>query len=205
MKSVFALTFFLFSFTLLYAQEDNKQETLVNGFRITSSGGYGGPSLRSSTIRGDFALLFGGYGGWYVNKKWMFGGGGYGLVTQLDVPESASVRPTEELHYDMGYGGFMVEYILKSDRMLHLTTHMLVGGGGISQDLEGEPDLTEGTHSNFFVFEPGVGVELNITDFFRLNGGLTYRLISGSDTPGIQDKDLSSMAVFLNFKFGYFN
>nr|WKN37930.1 outer membrane beta-barrel protein [Tunicatimonas sp. TK19036] len=203
MKSVFVFLLFFLSFTVLHAQ-DNEQETLVNGFRITSSGGYGGPSLRSSTINGDFALLFGGYGGWYVNKKWMIGGGGYGLVTQLKVPASESAIPNEALHYDMGYGGLMVEYIFRSDRMLHLTTHMLVGGGGITQDLEGTPDLTD-THSNFFVFEPGAGLELNITDFFRLNGGLTYRLVSGSDTPGIQDRDLSSMAVFLNFKFGYFN
>lgn len=205
MKKLYLSLLLICCATLVFAQDnDTQQETLVEGFSITHSGGYGGLSLRTSSIGGDFALLFGGYGGWFLNKKWMFGGGGYGMITQLDVPSAAAVGGRSDLHYDMGYGGFITEYILHSDRMLHLTAHMLIGGGGISQDLEGEPDF-ESTGSNFFVAEPGAGVELNITDFFRLNGGLTYRLISGSDTPGIRDRDLSSMSFFLNFKFGYFN
>ncbi|MEM9673187.1 MAG: hypothetical protein ACFB15_07295 [Cyclobacteriaceae bacterium] len=204
MKKLYLSLLFVCCTALAFAQSEGSQETLVKGFSITNSGGYGGLSFRNTTIGGDFALLFGGYGGWFLNKKWMFGGGGYGMITQLDVPESASVRPGRNLHYDLGYGGFITEYILHSDRVLHLTAHMFIGGGGISQDLEGEPTF-ESTGSNFFVAEPGVGAELNITDFFRLNGGLTYRLVSGSNTPGIRDSDLSSMAFFLNFKFGYFN
>jgi len=205
MKKLILLFVLIFCATFIFAQDnDSKQETLVKGFRVTSAGGYGGVSLRTSSIAGDFALLFGGYGGVFINKKWLFGGAGYGMITQLGVPESASVRPGQNLHYDMGYGGALIEYLLRSDQMLHLTAHMLIGGGGISQDLEGEPDF-DGTGSNFFVLEPGAGVELNITDFFRLNGGLTYRIASGSDTPGIRDRDLSGMSFFLNFKFGYFN
>ncbi|MEM8967193.1 MAG: hypothetical protein AAGE93_12305 [Bacteroidota bacterium] len=205
MKKLSLSLVFILSTIIAFAQDDDSgQETLVKGFSITHSGGYGGPALKVSSIGGDMVLFSGGYGGWFLNKKWMFGGGGYGMITQLDVPATASVRPGQDLHYDMGYGGFLTEYILHSDRMLHLTAHMLIGAGGISQDLEGEPDL-QGTESSFFVLEPGVGAELNITEFFRLNGGFTYRIVSGSDTRGITDSDLSSMAFFLNFKFGFFN
>ncbi|MGB3587017.1 MAG: hypothetical protein WBA23_10780 [Tunicatimonas sp.] len=204
MKKLSLLFVLILSTVVAFAQDDDsQQETLVKGFRVTSAGGYGGPSLRTSSIGGDFALFFGGYGGVFINKKWTFGGGGYGMITQLDVPPAAA-NGNLGRHYDMGYGGFLTEYTLRSDQMLHLTAHLLIGGGGISHDIEGEPDL-EDTGSNFFVLEPGAGVELNITDFFRLNGGLTYRLVSGSDTAGITDGDLSSMAFFLNFKFGYFN
>ncbi|WKN44779.1 outer membrane beta-barrel protein [Tunicatimonas pelagia] len=202
MKKLLILSVLAFSVTFALAQEESQQETLVNGFQVTSVGGYGGPSFRTSSIGGDFALLFGGYGGVFINKKWMFGGAGYGMVTQLDVPPAAA-NGNRGRHYDMGYGGFLTEYILNSDRMLHLTAQMLIGGGGISHDIEGD-DL-EDTESNFFVLEPGVGVELNITDFFRVNGGFTYRLVSGSNTAGITDGDLSSMAFFLNLKFGSFN
>jgi len=204
MKKLFLLLLFVVCTTLVYAQDEGNQETLVKGFSVTNSGGYGGLSLRTGSVGGDFALFFGGYGGWFLNKKWMFGGGGYGMITQLDVPQAAAVGGRQDLHYDIGYGGFITEYILRSDQMLHLTAHLLIGGGGVSQDLEGEPDF-ENTGSSFFVAEPGAGVELNITDFFRINGGLTYRLASGSDTRGISDGDLSGMNFFLNFKFGYFN
>lgn len=203
MKKLFISSVFILSAIIAFAQDDSQQETLVKGFEVTSAGGYGGPSLRTSSIGGDFALFFGGYGGVFINKKWMFGGGGYGMITQLDVPPAAANGNTGR-HFDIGYGGFLTEYILRSDQMLHLTAQLLIGGGGVSQDIEGEADLSN-TGSNFFVFEPGAGVELNITDFFRLNGGITYRLASGSDTEGITDSDLSSMTFFLNFKFGYFN
>ncbi|MEM9831935.1 MAG: hypothetical protein AAF944_14935 [Bacteroidota bacterium] len=205
MKKLFLSSLLILTTVITFAQDSgSQQETLVKGFRITNSGGYGGPALKVSSIGGDLVLFSGGYGGWFLNKKWMLGGGGYGMVTQLDVPDNESVITGQNLHYDLGYGGFLTEYILHSDRMLHLTANMLIGAGGISQDLEGEPDL-QGTESSFFVLEPGAGVELNITDFFRVNSGITYRIVSGSDTRGISDSDLSSMAFFFNFKFGYFN
>ncbi|MDF9798493.1 hypothetical protein OKW21_003756 [Catalinimonas alkaloidigena] len=187
-----------------WAQESESQETLFGDFTITNSGGYGGPAVRLSAISGDFAAFFGGYGGWYLNKRFMIGGGGFGLVNNLPVPLDMRVDPNLDLHYDMGYGGFMFEYVFNSDRILHLMTNVLVGGGGIEQDFEGLSDFSN-TQSAFFVFEPGAHLEVNVAPFFRVAGGITYRLVSGSDTVGIQDSDLSSMSVALSLKFGYFD
>lgn len=197
--------FLLFGISIpLIAQEDASQETLFGDFTITNSGGYGGPAVRLSAISGDFAAFFGGYGGWFVNKKFMIGGGGFGLVNNLPVPEDVRVDPNLDLHYDMGYGGFMFEYVFSSDRILHLMTNVLVGGGSVEQDFEGASDFVD-TQSAFFVFEPGAHLEVNVAPFFRVAGGITYRLVSGSDTIGIQDSDLSSMSVGLSLKFGYFD
>lgn len=186
------------------AQDNDEQQTLFGDFKITHSGGYVGPAVRFSAINGDFASFFGGYGGWFINKRFMLGGGGFGLVNNLPVPEANRIQPNLDLHYDMGYGGFMFEYVLSSDRILHLMGNFLVGGGSIEQDYEGEDDF-EDTQSGFFVFEPGGHVEVNVAPFFRVAGGITYRLVSGSDTIGIQDSDLSSMSVSVSLKFGYFN
>ncbi|WPP51655.1 hypothetical protein [Catalinimonas niigatensis] len=190
------------SFPVL-AQDTDDQETLFGDFTITHSGGYFAPAVRLSAINGDFASFMGGYGGWFINKRFMIGGGGFGLVNNLAVPEDARIDPTLDLHYDMGYGGLMFEYVLSSDRILHLMGNFLIGGGGIEQDYEGEDDF-EDTKSGFFVFEPGVHLEVNITPFLRANGGITYRLISGSDTYGIRDRDLSSMGLAVGLKLGNF-
>lgn len=202
-KYFFVFAFFIFSIPA-FAQDSDDQETLFGDFTITHSGGYIAPAARLSAIRGDFASFLGGYGGWFVNKRFMIGGGGFGLVNNLAVPEDARIDPTLDLHYDMAYGGFMFEYVLNSDRILHLMGNFLIGGGGIEQDYEGEDDF-EDTESGFFVFEPGVHAEINITPFLRATGGITYRLISGSDTIGIRDRDLSSMSLAIGLKFGDFD
>ncbi len=201
---IFLLTIIFCCSTTLIAQETEDQETLFGDFHINNSGGFIAPALRLSAINGDFASFLGGYGGWFVNKKFMIGAGGFGLVNNLPVAESDRIVPNLDLHYDMGYGGFMFEYVLNSDRILHLMGNFLVGGGSIEQDFEGKGDFKE-TRSGFFVFEPGAHLEVNVAPFFRVAGGITYRLVSGSDTMGIQDRDLSSMGLALSLKFGSFD
>jgi hypothetical protein len=205
MKKILVLSIFLTIGSLSgFAQEDSRQQTLFGDFNIYSSGGYGGPAMRLSAIEGDFAAFFGGYGAWFINKKFSIGGGGFGLVSSYPVAVEDRIDPALNLHYDMGYGGFIFGYTLASDRIIHLHTDVLVGGGGIEQDFEGSDDFTT-TESNFFVFEPGVHLEVNIATFMRATGGITYRLVSGSDTLGIQDSDLSSMSLALSLKFGSFD
>lgn len=203
-KTLIIITLLALAHPAVYAQEEGQQQTLFDDFRIYSSGGYGGPGVRLSAIGGDFATFFGGYGAWFINHKFSIGGGGFGLVSNLPVPERDRVDPNLNLHYDMGYGGFMFGYTIASDRLLHLHTDILVGGGSIEQDFEGE-DAFITTESEFFVFEPGAHLEINILPFMRATGGITYRLVSGSDTPGITDNDLSSMSLALSLKFGYFD
>jgi len=186
------------------AQDNGQQQTLFGDFNIYSSGGYGGPAARFSAIDGQFAAFFGGYGAWFINQKFSIGGGGFGLVSNLPVPERDRFDPGLDLHYDMGYGGFMVGYTISSNRIIHLHADILIGGGEIEQDFEGEGDFTA-TESEFFVTEPGAHLEVNIAPFMRATGGVTYRLVSGSDTPGLRDRDLSSMSFAISLKFGYFD
>lgn len=182
------------------------QETLTNKFVITHSGGYGGPVVKFSGINGEFAAFIGGYGGWFVNKQFMIGGGGYGLVGEnIKVDEEDKVdtgQPDRDLHYTLGYGGFMVEYTMNSDKLVHYTFNTLIGGGGVSQALNNDREFA---NSKFFVFEPAANVEINVTDFFRIAAGASLRLVAGANTPGISNGDLSGLAGVLTFKFGYFD
>ena len=205
MRSISLIFFSVFLLsTAVLAQSEDGQRTLFGDFSIHSSGGYGGPAMRLSAIGGDFAAFFGGYGAWFINRQFSVGGGGYGLVSGLAVPEGNRIDPNLDLHYDMGYGGFMFGYTIASDNLLHIHTDVLVGGGGIEQDFEGEAEFSD-TYSNFFVFEPGIYLELNVATFMRATSGLTYRAVSGSDTRGMRDSDLSGMSLALSLKFGYFD
>lgn len=56
----------------------------------------------------------------------------------------------------------------------------------------------------FFTFEPAVGLELNVTKYFRLNAGVSYRLVSGiTHVSGISDAALSGFTGEIALKFGF--
>ncbi|MFZ1729098.1 MAG: hypothetical protein WBQ23_06980 [Bacteroidota bacterium] len=62
-----------------------------------------------------------------------------------------------------------------------------------------------GRAESVFVVEPAVNVELNVTEWFRISAGASYRFVSGlNELQGIEDKDLSGPSGSLSMKFGAF-
>jgi hypothetical protein len=54
------------------------------------------------------------------------------------------------------------------------------------------------------VVEPGLEVEINVTRFFKIGLGASYRLVRQSDLITVSDKDLSGFSGGLSLKFGKF-
>jgi hypothetical protein len=102
---------------------------------------------------------------------------------------------------DFGYGGFFMEYILASRKIVHLSFNALIGGGGVQ--LRDAYDYWE-FEDDFFVFEPGAELELNFSPNFRIGVGGSYRYVAGADLVGLDSRDLSGPSVNLNFKFGHY-
>lgn len=163
-----------------------------------------------SDVNGDVGVWIGGRGGWIINlsndNSISLGGGGFGLVTEHKVPDPAFdevVDPDTEFYALNGYGGFIMEYTNRSYQLVHPTISALIGGGGLmvrDQDF----DEIDSTPDQYFVFEPGANLEVNITDFFRLAVGVSYRLTSGISSAGYDNSDFSGINGMLTFKFGKF-
>lgn len=212
---MFAVVFVIvFSFSVS-AQEESEFKTIFGN--VNSSGGYGAPELKFSNVNQKNSLLMGGKGGWIIGHRFVLGGGGYGLVTNNTFPYTENVGgmdSTRDYRVDMGYGGLMLEYIVMPQSAVHLTVPVLIGAGGaslayrISDEPTFQPDdwtnwqYTES--SAFFFIEPGVGLELNMTRFFRLDLGVSYRYIAGTSLERLTDSDLSDFSLNLALKFGKF-
>ncbi|HUX94068.1 MAG TPA: hypothetical protein VMV36_09670 [Ignavibacteriaceae bacterium] len=56
----------------------------------------------------------------------------------------------------------------------------------------------------FFVVEPELNVEFNVTTFFRINSGIGYRFISGIRSGYYSSVNLNAPELNLNLKFGKF-
>jgi hypothetical protein len=200
MKNVFSIISIIF-FSALYVFP--QEETLIGNGEV-SHGGFGGPVIKFTQIKGEPGVLVGGRGGWIINHSFVIGGGGYGLVNKINANNYfLGLKP----YLNFGYGGVELEYIMHSDKLLHFTVCTLIGGGAVSyrENLWDDSwDDWNFPNDAFFVFEPAANVELNIISFFRINAGVSYRFISGADFDDLKDKDLAGVSAVLTLKFGKF-
>jgi hypothetical protein len=152
------------------------------------------------------ALLLGATGGVTVNKYLLFGLGGYGIVSKTTLQ---GTNPNKPLRLYGGYGGVLLGFNLFPRKVIHLSFPVLIGAGNI--DLEDETFFSNGydesftvERSAFFVAEPGVLLEINITSFFHIGLGASYRFIDGLNMENLSSEDLTDWSGNLVFKFGSF-
>ena len=178
-------------------------ETLIRG--PVESGGFGGPVVKFTELADQFAVFVGGRGGWIINHCFIIGGGGYGLVNE-DVEIHPSVMDSDpECVLEMGYGGLELEYVHRSKRVVHGSIMVLIGGGSAGYH-DWYWDSTIDSDA-FFIAEPTLNFELNVSRPFRIAFGGGYRFVSGfelPELPEIDDSDLGGITGTLTFKFGSF-
>jgi hypothetical protein len=103
----------IFSTGSLFAEEEQTQ-TLVQGQHDNSI--FIAPDFKFTEVDGRFANLAGIYGGWLIDHKLLLGGGGYFLTNRSD-------------DFKMTYGGFVVEYFVRSDQLVNFSIKGLLGAG----------------------------------------------------------------------------
>lgn len=201
-KVIILIAVLLTGMTTVKAQE---VQTLFGS--DVSHGGFGGPVVKFSDVNGDLGVWVGGRGGWIINfdrnHAISLGGGGYGLATEHRVPDPEFGEPDTDYYALTGYGGFEMEYTNCSYELAHLTLSALIGGGGLMARERDFSDV-DNHYDHYFVFEPGANLEINVTDFFRLMAGISYRLTSGIGSAGFTDDDFSGLNGTITFKFGKF-
>lgn len=191
--------------TLLLANLAQAQqiETLSGrrGNKPSQLGAYGALQGKLSAIDGKLAVMTGGYGGVFLNKKILLGAGAYSLANKMKVNGSG------DREWGFWYTGGVFEYVHNSDKLFHWSAGALIGGGGISdrEDIDDDKGRDRVHASNaVFVAEPFVNAELNITPYIRLIAGGTYRRVFGAGNVGITDNKLSAPSFHLGIKAGIF-
>ncbi len=168
--------------------------------------GFGALDFKVSEFKDDLAILAGVHGGIIINDHFMIGLGGKGIATNISFD---GINPANKLHMYGGYGGLMIGGIFAPKKAIHISVPILIGAGGAEvtdQNYFGTYSESNGFYetSAFFIVEPGMEVEINLTKFFRIGLGVSYRMISGSEFINIKDKELSGFSSGISLKFGGF-
>ena len=187
MKKLTIITCLLLITTAAFSQEEDEFETLFGpGTRFS---GFGGPWMTFTTINGDFSHMMGGGGGVLLNSSFYFGGYGYGSTNRISYQGD---------NMEFGYGGLMTGFIFNSKKAIHPMVGFQMGWGDISME---NLNITD----QVYVLTPLVELEMNLTQFFKLGIGASYRYVSGVDNVGnLKNSDFSGFAGRLSFYFGWF-
>ncbi len=172
--------------------------------RDTSGRGHFGAPVVMYTLVGDQGtVMLGGRGGWNVTPSLLVGIGAYGTMMEVNAPEGAMPDSLGPMDVKFECFGFDLEYAADPEASTHLTLNAFVGGAAVHymQEKTGEQ---YGETDFALLLQPAVGVERRINDWLHLNLAASYRLVSGVEQPGLQNGDISGLAVVLACKFGRF-
>jgi len=214
MKKLFLILFAMIIALPIYSQNNNtevKQEETLFGGGEMKSGGYGAPEVKFTNFNKEFGVLVGGRGAWIINSSFAIGGAGYGLVTSHSIQNYLTNYDTKA-YFRTGYGGLYLSYINSSNDLVHFTINSLIGGGGASYTSsisdffndEGRYHSHVYESTAYFVFEPSLGMEINVAKIFRIELTAGYRFISGLDLSRTKNSDFSGFSGAIAFKFGKF-
>jgi hypothetical protein len=202
MRSFFfpGLISLLFLPALAFSQET---ETLFSG--EIEHGGYGAMAFGVTSVNGEAAYLRGIRGAWVMRFR-----NGHSLhlgysryrtgsnfdAVNWDVP--GVVQPEMRTNYR----GFEVEYTNQSYRLIHFGAQTLIGSGQVR--FRDRNENFEKNSDNYFVIQPGASVHLNLTNWFRVSGGLFYRHAANVNLEGTSSSDLSGLSAIFGLRFGKF-
>jgi hypothetical protein len=194
-------------------QRDYHINTIFNNHGPRSSGGYVAMSNKFTTINGDFANMVELYAGWYINHSFLIGIGTAATTNHLPVQLQHSTAPTVRMSYEYGQAGLMTEYVIASDKVIHLSVQAFGGAGFTLQyprdrwdDDQYWDTINDYDHDEnwFWVAEPGVKVEVNVFRWFRICPGVSYRKAFGSDGRGLRDENIDGASFNMTLKLGRF-
>jgi len=114
-----------------------------------------------------------------------------GLADSTD--GSSLLGPVERL--DFWYGGLVLEYLLGSENVVYLSADLTLAYGEVESTFRS---------SDFYVAEPGLNLNINITETLMLGIGASYRDISSLSMAGVEDSDLSDVCYNVSLRFTQF-
>ena len=209
MKTILTIILSL-SIALAFSQDENsiKEKTEKEYNPITfaslakSHGGFGSISAGYTQIQDIDAAMFGFQGGWMLGHNMGFGI--YGNIFASDYNYKI------DKYISGGYAGLFIEPIVGPRFPVHLSFPINFGMGGATnfesyshyENIESEVNYTNS--DMFFVVEPGVEIELNMTKFFRIAFGAYYRQTTDLMINGFENDALTGLSGGVTLKFGKF-
>jgi len=196
MITVLVVTLMLSSAGISAQEQDTTQTLFKSNIKVSEMWT---PEVKINSIQGDIGTLIGFYGGVLINRSFLLGISG---GVNLGHPR-----------VNYGYFGGIGQFIYKPENLLHLSGQLLLAYGSTKDYENPKSGLLDNfwniSGAHFFVMEPGVNLELNLSKRLTLVAGISYRYVSGLNENDenvsithVTNKDLSGVNFNIGLKFG---
>lgn len=177
-------------------------------------GFYLGASVKPGEINNQSAIFTGAELGLVFGHQLNIGVIGMGLTSSIDA--NVADANGNKLYYEMGYGGLKIEPVLFSDKLIHLTIPVTLGGGGAILTKKTAVSYLDDWNSNwdyypepvdadfFLIAEPGLNIEINLYKHLRLDVGAGYRFVNDVNMVNTNNGNLEGFSGNIGLKFGWF-
>jgi hypothetical protein len=156
------------------------------------------PEVKINSIQGDVGTLIGFYGGAVFNQSILLGISG---GVNLGHPR-----------VNYGYFGALGQYIYKPSNLWHCSGQVILAYGSTKDYENPKEGLLDNfwniSGASFFMMEPGINLELNLSKRLTLVTGISYRYVSGLNEANenlqithVTNKDLSGINFNIGLKF----
>jgi hypothetical protein len=188
---------------------NSDMKTLFDG--SSHSGSYFAFNFKGHNYFDEDVLIFGVKTVGVINRSLGIGFEGNIMLRSIEIsdidlkylPEGGSMRPL------IGFGGLLLEYILFSNQPVHVTFPILIGAGWAAyvrdwneKVEDNEKELLD--DAVFFLIEPGINLEFNLTRNTRFGLGASYRSTSNFDLESTGSKSFNGLNLNMMLKFGRF-
>ncbi len=172
--------------------------------------GFGGLDVKITDLMDERSVLTGAYGGVIINRTYLLGLGAYGITTRPSFDGAIpGLADTTRLRLYGGYGGVLIGGTILAKEVVHLSVPLFLGAGNLEVSDDdffqgiGDADFTVES-SVFFVVEPGLQLEFNITSYLRIAAGASYRWVQGLELLNVEDEDMTGISGILSIRLGRF-
>ncbi len=207
MKNLIIITLTFLSVNIIAQKTKNEQHTLF-GSEKKSVRGYIALNHKAISINNQIGLLTGGELSLVFNHKLNFGLFGYGMYN--DIQSNYVDNYNHRYFFEYGNGGLKIEPVFLSNSVIHFTTPIKIGIGGISLNRnrfyhdDYNWDDNENRYDIFGFVEPGVKAEVNLFRNLRFSGGIGYQFTDVINLAKTDIYPLNGWTVNAALKFGWF-
>jgi hypothetical protein len=152
-----------------------------------------------------------------LNESFIFGGSWNALVYPFKREDISNYGNYGDYRYfHMFYGGPMIGFHFNQKELINYSLTSTLGGGALiyadwnsssdsnSQQQNQNEEAVVKDPEYFFVAEPTFLVHVNVTKWFRLAAGISYRYTNGLNNQEISDDDFRRFSFVVASEFGWF-
>ncbi|MGB0431724.1 MAG: hypothetical protein ACPGLV_14720 [Bacteroidia bacterium] len=187
--------------TTLFAQKNGDMNTLINS--KTRIGAYVSIENQYKDFNSSFPGIYSGARvGFIFNRNLFVGFGAYGLTNEININDV--FESGDEFEIESGYGGLSIEYVLFPKRAVHLSFPCMLGVGGASIRESGFGLNRTYDDDIFWHYQAGANVELNLTKWMRVSGGVYFTEAQYFELAGVSNTMFDGLSYGMSLKLGRF-